>query len=292
MAKKILITGSGGFVGKNLYQMLQSDYDILGVGKTKKEYVDEGCDITDSEKLIGILNRFSPEVIVHLAALSNVERCEIEQDFAYEQNVKPAKILVDWADLNNARIVYVSTDYVYDGVKGNFTELDPENPIQHYGRTKLEAEKIISKLSNHLVLRPTVIYGWDQVGMNFFMQLYRNQKEGRIMKVPMDQISNPTYVQDFCRLVKTALESDLVGVFIATGPESMSRYEFALKICAQMNFNSSLVIPVDTKSLGQIALRPLNNSTSSKKVCDLLQFHFSNLENINLSNFLQSAEQI
>ncbi len=278
MSSKILITGSGGFVGKNLYQTLKQDFEILGIGKCKKECVDKKLDVTDKKLLNEELNKFNPDVIVHLAALSNVEKCEVEKEFANEQNVSSIKNLVNWAQEKNKKVIYVSSDYVFDGIKGDFDENDKEHPIQYYGQTKLAGEKIVSSLKKYLILRPTVIYGWDLGGMNFLMQLYRNQKEGKEMKIPMDQISNPTYVLDLCDLIKKTIESDRYGTFISTGDEIFNRFDLALKICECMDWNKDLLIPVETKSLGQVAKRPLNNSTCNTRVKKSFDFEFHGLE--------------
>jgi dTDP-4-dehydrorhamnose reductase len=280
MAKKILITGSGGFVGKNLYKILEKDknFRVLGIGKTKKEYVDQVVDISDDKMLIQVLKEFNPDEIVHSAALSNVEKCETEMDLANKQNILPTKILTEWAEKNDKKIIYISTDYVYDGVNGNFDENDEERPIQYYGQTKLISEKIIATLKRYIIFRPTVVYGWDEVGMNFFMQLHRNQKIGKEMKVPIDQISNPISVLDFSNLIKNALFSDVVGKFVSTGNEAMSRYDFAIRICEFMNWNKTLITPIETKLFGQVAKRPLNNSTVNHKVAIFFNINFKSLE--------------
>ena len=277
--KKIFITGSAGFVGKNLYRLLRPDYSVFGVDKTQNEFVDRAINIRDAGRLTGLLDSFSPDVIVHLAALSNVELCEMDQEQAFGSNILPVKELADWARGREVRVIFVSSDYVYDGVKGNFTEEDEENPIQYYGKTKLEAEKIVAALKHFVILRPTVIYGWDPDGMNFLMQLYRNRMNKKAMKVLNDQISNPTFVTDLCRLILKIIEApDLNGKYNATGPESMSRYDFALRICEYMSWDKNLLIPVKTANLEQVAGRPLNNSTVSKKTCELFGFHFNDLD--------------
>ena len=277
--KKIFITGSAGFVGKNLYKLLRLDYSVFGVDKIQNEFVDRVIDIRDAGRLTDALDFFNPDVIVHLAALSNVELCETDQKQAFENNVLPTKELADWARGREAKVIFISSDYVYDGVRGNFTEENEENPIQYYGKTKLEAEKIVATLKNFVILRPTVIYGWDPDGMNFLMQLYKNQMNKKAMKVPSDQISNPTFVADLCRLMLKIIEvPDLNGKYNATGPESMSRYDFALIICEYMGWDKNLLIPVKTANLEQVAGRPLNNSTVSKKACELFGFHFNDLD--------------
>lgn len=276
--KKVLITGSGGFVGKNLYKILKEDFDVFGVSKTKNEFVDEVFDISDEELFDKILNSFNPDVIVHLAAVSNVEKCETDIFLADKNNVLPVKKIVQWIGDKDIRLVYVSSDYVFDGVKGDFTEKDVENPIQYYGKTKLMGEKIVSSLKSYVILRPTVIYGWDPDGMNFFMQLYRNQKAGKTMNVPADQISNPVSVLDFCALIKKILTNDIVGKFIATGNQKFSRYDFALNICNYMGWNKNLITSVNTELLNQIAKRPLNNSTINKFIVEKVDFKFNSLK--------------
>lgn len=281
--KKVLITGSGGFVGKNLYKILREDFDVFGISLTKNEFVDEVCDISEEGLIEKSLDNFNPDVVVHLAALSNVEKCEVDTQLADRHNILPLVKIAKWIDKKNKKLIFVSSDYVFDGTKGNFTEQDRENPIQYYGKTKLMGEKLVSSLTNYVILRPTVIYGWDPDGMNFFMQMYRNQKEGKAMNVPVDQISNPVSVSDFCLLIKKILNSDISGKFIATGNERFNRYEFALSICNYMGWDHEFINPLKTEMLNQIAKRPLNNSTRNELVVTRFDFHFRNLkENMSL----------
>ncbi|PIT88137.1 MAG: hypothetical protein COU29_03950 [Candidatus Magasanikbacteria bacterium CG10_big_fil_rev_8_21_14_0_10_36_32] len=236
-------------------------------------------DIADEIKLRCVLDKTKPSFIVHVAALSNVEKCEIERDLAYKNNVLPVKILTEWAKENDATMLFISSDYVYDGGRGKFTEDDQALPVQYYGLTKLQGEDIVSKLKKHIILRPTVIYGWDLDGMNFFMQLFRKQKDKQEMKVPVDQINNPTFVNDLCELIVKILKTpDKYGIFVSTGPESMNRYEFGLQLCDSMGWDKELLKPVQTLEFGQLAKRPLNNSTSSEKVCRMFNFDFNDLK--------------
>ena len=278
-SKKVFITGSGGFVGKYLYAALKPGCKVFGIDKVKNNFVDDVFDICDEMRLRDALNAFKPNVIIHLAALSNVELCEKDRELAYRNNVSPVQILTDWVKGNNARLIFISTDYVYDGIKGDFTEEDAENPVQWYGETKLEAEKIVAALKNFVILRPTVIYGWDPNGMNFFMQLYRSWLAEKEMRVPADQISNPIYVADLCNLIEKIIRTeDSSGKYNATGPESFNRYDFAVKICEYFNWDKSVLIPLKTADLGQVARRPLNNSTISDKVSERFGFRFKTLE--------------
>ncbi len=288
MNRKIFITGSGGFVGKNLYRRLQDNYLLVGVDKIDSDTVDKQLDLSDCSLLVEQLDQFNPDVIVHLAALSNVEKCESDHALADSHNILPVNTMVDWSKKNDKKLIFVSTDYVFDGGKGGFSEKDVENPIQYYGKTKLQGERMVATLNKYVILRPTVIYGWDDNrGMNFFMQLYRKHATGEKMEIPVDQISNPTYVMDLCRLIKKILNSNENGTFVATGDQAMSRYDFATKICDIMGWDTDFIRPVETKSLGQIAKRPLNDSTCNFLVKEKFDFAFGSIED-NLQEIKQS----
>lgn len=280
MPRKILITGSAGFVGKYLYQLLKTDFSVFGIDRKESDFTDKIVDISDTGELDNALNILKPEIIIHSAAYSYVDGCEMNKDLAYKINILPLNIIVNWSKLNNARLLFLSSDYVYDGIKGKFTEKDKENPLQYYGQTKLDGEKIIiSNLKNYIILRPTVIYGRDPEGMNFFMQLYHSHVGGKKMIIPIDQISNPTFILDLCDLIKKiSKKPESEGVYIATGKESIGRYDFALKIFQYMGWEKELLIPEKTEKISQAAKRPLNNSTDSSKVCRDFDFQFKNID--------------
>lgn len=135
------------------------------------------------------------------------------------------------------------------------------------------AEKEVQNHPNYLILRPTVIYGWQPEGKNFFMQVYYNQLNKKTMNVPPDQISNPTYVVHLVEVIKRAIKKNLDGIYNATGSESISRYDFAIKICDVFGFDKSLIVRKTTEELQQAAKRPLNCSTDSSKIQKALNYH-------------------
>jgi dTDP-4-dehydrorhamnose reductase len=276
---KVLITGSGGFIGKYLYNSLLGSSQVVGVSKSLGGKVDHVLNLADGANLEKILNLEKPNIIVHNAAYSNVEGCEADHKMAELNNITAVNNLVSWAKLNGCKIIFISTDYVYDGVKGHFTEADKEHPLQYYGQTKLEGERLVAALDSFVILRTTVVYGWDMGGKNFFMQMYNAQKNNQVMNVPIDQISNPTSVIDLVNAIKAVIlnKTDVNGIFIATGNEFLNRYEFAMKVCEYFGWNKNLVIPRKTAELGQLAKRPLNNSTVNKKFCEVFNFKFMDI---------------
>ena len=278
---RILITGSGGFLGSYLYRLLSgAGYSVIGVDRVEKQTVSEVLDISDKNALVSVLDKYHPEVIAHIAAFSNVELCEKDRKLAFNSNILPTAIIADWAGDTGSRVIFISSDYVFDGSKGNYSEEDAVRPVQNYGMTKLFGEKLVSALANSVILRPTVIYGWDPEGMNFFMQLYRDQLQKNGKNVPIDQINNPIYVEDLCGLIKKIIERpDISGTYMSTGAEIFNRYDFAVRICERMGWDKNILKPVRTEFLGQVAKRPLNNSTDSKKIRTLVDFSFNTLDN-------------
>ena len=275
---KILITGSSGFLGKNLYERLKRQNKIVGVDKNKSEFTDYLIDLADTKETEGLIKIVTPDIIIHTAALSNVDYCETHREEAYNANIQVTKNLIDGLENQKAKFIFISSDYVYDGIRGNFNEESKPNPLNYYGKTKLEAEEIVKRYKNYLIIRPTVMFGWDEGGKNFFMQLFQNQKEKKLMKVPIDQYSNPTYVNLLVEIIYKSILKNLTGTFIATGPETINRYDFGLKISNVLDFDKKLILPVKTKDLGQIAQRPLNCGTCSSKIKKALKMRFPSLE--------------
>lgn len=266
---KILITGSAGFVGKNLFNYLKKEHEVYGISRRSGETTTHHCDITKHDALTQILNSINPDIIIHTAAMTNVDYCQEHKDETWATNVQGTLNLVKWTFLNRKKIIYFSTDYVYAGERGNYTEESETRPVNFYGETKLAAEKITAILPDFLILRPTVIFGYEPGGLNFMMQMV-NLKNNRI--IVKDQISNPTDVLILCEYVKRSIEKKLTGIFVATGPETVDRFEFASIIADVFGINKGLLQRGKTSDLGQKALRPLNNGTNSQKLRSILDY--------------------
>ncbi|MBI2631763.1 SDR family oxidoreductase [Candidatus Pacearchaeota archaeon] len=269
---KILITGSAGFVGKNLFNYLKKEHEVYGISRRAGETTTHQCDITKRDDLMQVLNLINPDLIVHSAALTFVDYCQEHKDETWTTNVDGTLNLVKWSFLNKKKIIYISTDYVYAGEKGNYSEESETKPVNIYGETKLAAEKIISILPNFLILRPTVIFGYDPGGSNFFMQLLRLKEKKELKKIVDDQISNPIDVLVLCEYIKLSIEKNISGVFNATGPETVDRFVFANLIASIFNIDNNLLQKVKTSELGQKALRPMNNGSTSTKLRSVLNY--------------------
>ncbi|HDY87625.1 MAG TPA: SDR family oxidoreductase, partial [bacterium] len=161
---KLLITGASGLLGNNLACYFRDKYDILGLYNnhpvTIKGIQTECCDISNSDSIQKVFREFDPSIIIHCASSTKVDECEKNKDSTKKNNVQATKNLIESIDNKNTKLIYISTDSVYDGGKGNFSEVDNANPLNYYGQTKFEGELEAAKKDNSLIFR-TNIFGWN-----------------------------------------------------------------------------------------------------------------------------------
>ena len=209
---------------------------------------------------------------------TDVERCETDRQWASETNHLGPAVLASVC--TRVPFVYFSTEYVFDGVSGPYTESSAVNPICVYGETKMLGEKaILDAHPSPLILRTTVVYGEDPGAKNFLYALRRNLTGGTSMRVPNDQVSTPTYNRDLAKASTLLVEGRYSGIFHICGPDLLSRYEFAVRCAAIMQLDPTLIIGVATSSLSQKASRPLNAGLLSSKLRDALpDFRMRGLE--------------
>ncbi len=267
---KILITGSSGFVSRSMVQELRKDHEVYGLSRRESPTTDYQIDITNNN-ITPLLSSIAPDILIHSVKLpKSVDYYETNRKEAENTEIKGTTNLVNWASQNKKKFILMSTDYVYEGKTNNYNEESETKPVNYYGELKLKTENIVrNSLEDYLILRPTVIYGYIPGDFNFLMQIL-NTKEKR--KIPHDQISNPTDINILADYTKYLIEKDARGLFVATGPESINRYDFTLMIAEIFNINSSLFMPVSTQELGQTAKRPLNNGTDSSRIRNYLNY--------------------
>jgi dTDP-4-dehydrorhamnose reductase len=194
LKKKILIIGGSGLVGKRLYEFLKKTHYIVYATFNKNLIEKNGyisLDITRKTDVDFIFKKIAPDIVIHTAAYSNVEKCEIHRETAFKINVKGTKNIAIASENIGAKIVYISTDYVFDGKKGCYTEIDATNPINYYGVTKYEGEEIIKKIcSDFIIARTAVVYGYNKG--NFATWIIERLKKGDEINIVIDQYISPT----------------------------------------------------------------------------------------------------
>jgi len=264
-----LIIGASGFVGNLFYEILSKKDKTIGTFYHRKSQVAgfQYLDIRDRKSVKALVRRIKPEVIILTAALTYVDYCEDHQKEAFEINVLGTRNVVLKADEVKAKVVFFSTEYVFDGEKGPYSEIDIPNPINYYGKTKLAGEKlIIDNLSDYLIIRTTVVYGYEKDGKNFIMQLIQKNKSGQIMNVPLDQYSSPTFRDNLVEATIELIQREKRGIYNVVGSEVINRFDFSILTAEILGLDKKLIIPKTTLELGQKAHRPLKAGLKIDKV--------------------------
>jgi dTDP-4-dehydrorhamnose reductase len=218
-------------------------------------------DASDKHEVRAVLEEIEPEVIINTAAMTNVDQCETDREAAWRANVVSVENLVQAAKLIGAHLIHISTDYVFDGKNGPYIELDRPNPVSYYGRTKLASENVIRTSGiPHTIFRTMILYGTGyNVKSNFGLWVLKSLTEGKPVRVVDDQMGNPTRADDLAYAIIKALELGRSGLYHVSGPELVSRYDFALAVAEVFELNKKLITPVKTAALKQQACRPMKS---------------------------------
>ena len=262
-----MVTGSSGLLGRRLVSALSGAHEVVGIDK----YILEGqkgfaVDITQRQRTLESIVTIGPNVVVHTAAETNVDRCETEQDLARRINVDGTANIADACAKAGAKLILTSTDYVFDGAKGNYAETDEPNPVSFYGRTKLEAERITAKtLPDSLIVRTSVLYGWHPTKLNFATWVLKGLRERQTLRVADDHINSPTFADNLANAIRKTIEQNSKGILHIAGKERVSRFDFARRIAKQFGLDEGLLLPVQMKDLGWIARRPRDSSLNVGK---------------------------
>jgi len=265
---KILIAGANGLLGQKLVQQFQEGYDVLCLGlQPTSVWRDESplyvqCDITRRREVREVVERFVPNVVINAAAFTDVDGCEVEKEACWKINVEGVENLIYASKKVHARFVQVSTDYVFDGRRGHYTEEDIPRPLGYYGRSKLAAENAVRASDlRFAIVRTQVLYGTGrQIKPNFALWLVSNLSQERPVRVVTDQIGNPTLADDLAAAIAKLVDLGKEGLYHIAGSQIVSRFDFALQLCEVFGFNASLVQPITTQELSQAAPRPMNSS--------------------------------
>lgn len=279
---KVFVIGASGFIGNMLLNYFSREYDIHNIQGSFYSHHCNGLvylDMTDKYLVNKVIESFKPNVIIHPAANPNVEYCEEHPKETWHINVYGSKNIIESAKNIRSKLVFFSSDYIFDGTNGPYSEDDVPNPISEYGRQKLAIERLIkSFLEDYLIIRTTVVYGWERNGKNFVTQVIKNLANGKPMKIPYDQIGSPTYANNMIQAVKRLIELDKSGIYNISGSDLMDRYTFATRISEIFDLDKNMLIPVTTKELGQKAKRPLNAGMKIEKLQKDMSIHMMSVK--------------
>jgi len=289
--EKLLVIGSTGLVGSKLASTAASyGFEAYNTQNTRKSPFPNSAelDITDKEATLRLVRRVDPAVIINTAALTNVDYCEIHKDEAERVNVGGVRNLAEAARQNDSRLIQISTDSVFDGSYGHYTESDTPNPLNCYAKTKLEAERVVSDLSNFAIARPSVVHGWhsrlEAAGsnatktMNFAMFVLDRLKNNEIVTAIRDQYNCPTFADNLAEALLRLANHHEIGIFHTAGRSCLSRYEFAVKLAEIFNYPTNMVQPVFSSDFKQLAVRPKNCCLRVEKAEHTLGIRFLTAE--------------
>lgn len=271
--KRILIAGSNGKLGSSLahYFANNHEYETLCAGAEDAPFVEgaqyEKIDITKRNNVKSLFHDFFPDVVINSAGFTNVDLCETSKEFSWSINVKGTENLAMLAWAIDAHIIHFSSDYIYDGKEGPYSEEDIPNPISYYGRTKLASENSLrSSGARFTIFRTNVLYGSVNRALPDFVKwVIESLRIGKEIRIVTDQINNPTYIGDLMSCVIKSVQNDIQGIYHIGGADLLSRMEFARRIARYFKLNENLIIPVTTAELNQPAPRPLKSGLICKK---------------------------
>lgn len=253
----ILVTGAGGLLGRRVVEQAARRYRLFRQYHSAPKDELHGTifvgDLADRNHVRTIAETVHPEMIIHCAALADVDRCEREPELSRHINVEAVRYLTE--AFPEAVFVQLSTDYVFPGGAPPPEPSVPTRPLNVYGRHKLEAENLARAAANHLIIRTATLLDW--LGRrNVFQPLYEPLRAGREIFCLTDQSSNPLAASDAAGLVLALVEKGARGVFHIGGTELVSRYELAVKLAEYFNFNPALVRPMTSENIRRDAARP------------------------------------
>ena len=265
--KRILITGSNGLLGQKIVsELMSANHEFLATSKGDNrnpncpDSLYMSMDIESAQEINTVFNHFNPSHVIHTAALTNVDYCELNPEECESVNVKATSLLFEACKTISAHFQLLSTDFVFDGEKGNYSETDEINPLSIYAESKAKAEKLLlqSEFANWSIVRTIIVYG---LGHNlsrsnlivWAKQALENNQEINIID---DQFRAPTYAPDLAKACLSIVEKNKTGIYHISGPETYSIYELVLKIAETFNLNSQLIRRISSDTLSQPAKRP------------------------------------
>lgn len=268
MKNKILITGTNGLLGQKLVELIlkENKYDLIATGRgenrlpNKSGYVYLSLDITNKTEFEAIIKTHKPTIVIHGAAMTNVDACELNKEEAWTQNTIATKYIAESCRDNNAFLVHVSTDFIFDGKHGPLTEEAKPYPVSFYGYTKLAAEEIITNMQGlkYGIARTVLVYGiaYDMSRTNIILWVKKSLEEKKNIKVVDDQWRTPTLAEDLAMGCYLMADKKAEGIYNISGKDFLNPYQMAMKVVEYFKLDGSYITKADSSTFSQPAIRP------------------------------------
>jgi len=281
---KVLITGSNGLLGQKIVKLIldkgQDELIATARGKNRLPYPESNyrfdqMDITDQSQVDKVIDKYSPDVVIHTAAMTNVDQCETDREDCWKQNVDAVEYLIAACERTKSFLLHLSTDFIFDGEDGPYDEEAEANPISYYGDSKLAAEKLLLNSSiRYAIARTVVVYGiaHDMSRTNIVLWVKKSLEDGKAIKVVDDQLRSPTLAEDLAMGCYLIAEKRAEGIFNISGKDLLTPYEMALKTAAYFNLDTSTMEKADSSTFTQTAKRPPKTGLIIEKAIKVLGY--------------------
>jgi len=294
MKEKIFILGIGSLTGSKLSEQAKNGFEIFGSYNLRNPefpFVKSiNLDISNMNKVEENLKKVKPDVLINTVGINNVDYCEKHPDEAKKINVLIVKDLYEIAKDLDIKLIQLSSDSVFDGKKDSpYTEEDEPNPINYYGKTKLESENIVLRNPKNVVVRASVLYGYllrslsklessSKKPINFGQWLINKLSSNEKVRIITDEYSSPIIADDFAASILHIIKQNGKGIFHSAPELQITRYEFSMKIAQSLNLPSKLIQPISNKELGRDVETGSNKCLDSEKLSGDLNYRFLTLE--------------
>ena len=265
---KVLVTGSNGLLGQKIvYQLVKrKDIEIIATAKGPNRLINKlgyqylELDITNKSEVYHVLNTLQPHAVINCAAMTNVDACEQNQEDCWNINVKAVEYIASASESIKAHLVQLSTDFIFDGNSGPYSEEDSPNPLHFYAKSKLESERIVQNtMTKWSIARTIIIYGiTDNMSRsNLVLWAKKEMDNGNCINVINDQFRSPTFAEDLAKGCISIVDHSAFGIYHLSGPKTYSILELVNIVADFYKLDKSLINPISTASLNQPAKRPL-----------------------------------
>lgn len=280
----ILVTGSNGLLGQKLTSLLKDNpgYQLVATSKGPDRYPGKGgyfyreMDIRDENQVQEVIEAHRPAIIIHTAAMTNVDACEKDREACRRLNVDATRYLVNAAGKQGAFFIHLSTDFIFNGESGHYREEDRPDPLSYYGRTKLESETIVREsAAEWAILRTIIVYGvvQDMSRSNIVLWAKGALEKGQPINVVNDQFRMPTLAEDLAEACLLTAKKRARGIFHVSGEDYMSILELVQRVARFFNLDESVITPIPAATLNQPAKRPPKTGFILDKARRELNYH-------------------
>lgn len=298
MRKRLLVTGYGGFVAGSVVKQAAADWDVIALSRSEIEHGPGNVthlkfDLRETSRLRQVFEETRPVAVIHAAAIANIDRCQSQPDEAEAVNVGVTGRLAELCRRHSARMVYCSTDTVFDGMRGMYVEAAPPCPINYYAETKVRAERIVqAELDDAVVARLSLVLGLPLIGAgnSFLAQMSASLQQGISIPVPENEIRTPVDVVTLGRALLELARSDFNGILHLAGNTRLNRYEMAVQVADRLGLPRGLVHRTNSNAMAGRAPRPNDASLDNSQARQLLRTPMLDLQD-GLNLILETTEK-